>query len=72
MRISQAQTPFFGWFGPRNQNFLNESRTKTYLNRSFHLHVLVKVIFNSLQIGFWGAEQSLRLTRHQFFLQEMQ
>ena len=68
MSISQAQTPLSGWSRPRNQNLLGERRTKIYFNRSFHLHVLVKVVFNSLQIEFRGAEQSSRVKRCQIFL----
>ena len=37
--------------------FIRESWTKIWLGRSFHLHVLDKVVFYCLQIGFVGVEQ---------------
>ena len=42
------------------------------VNRLFHLHVLVKVVFNSLHIEFWDAEQSSRVKQHKLLLLEMQ
>ena len=42
--------------------------TITTINRLFHLHVLVKIVFNNLQIAFWGAEQSSQVKRCQNFI----
>ena len=44
------QTSFSGWSHLHIQNLLGESRTKINFSRSFHWHVLDKVVFNSLQI----------------------
>ena len=50
MSNNLTQTSFFGWSRLHNQNLSGESRTKIQLNRSFHLHVVAKVVFDSLEM----------------------